>query len=180
MYWDLISVTRLSACSACALDSLVLQPSIGWPVHMQALTLFVFYINPSTKQKQCTVLASKRNNRTQGKALRVRGNGDWSNFRSIRRGNCNWFSHPARLADKQATENMWTGHECLAIPLPHIWILLLKKSGIWMDEQWAGISVQSPCQSREMRKDKVGKCYEWDNRWNTGTLVKRGRDSRNK
>jgi hypothetical protein len=29
---------------------------------MQVLTLFVFYIIPSTKQKQCTVLPSKSNN----------------------------------------------------------------------------------------------------------------------
>jgi hypothetical protein len=41
---------------------LVLQPSIGWPVHIQALTLFVFYIIPSTKQKQCAALATKSNN----------------------------------------------------------------------------------------------------------------------
>lgn len=63
MYWDLISVTRLFACSArvCSLPSLVLQPSIPWPVHMQALTLFVFYIIPSTKQKQCAALATKSN-----------------------------------------------------------------------------------------------------------------------
>lgn len=43
------------------LTSLVLQPSIGWPVHMQALTLFVFYIIPSTKQKQYAALATKSN-----------------------------------------------------------------------------------------------------------------------
>lgn len=40
-------------------DSLVLQPSIRRLAHMQALALFVFYTNPSTKQSSAQCLQAR-------------------------------------------------------------------------------------------------------------------------
>jgi len=50
-------VVRL-LCPALSLAWSSSHPSAG-PIHMQVLTVFVFYIIPSTKQKQCTALPSR-------------------------------------------------------------------------------------------------------------------------